>query len=787
MSRSLVLVALLLLPVCTEVWAQSASPAAQQAKRHFDAGLAAAKSATSESGFEAAIKEFEQAARLLPTWPDVFLNLGLMEEAVGRYGEAARSLRRYHKLAPEAVDAELNRMISECEYRALKDGSVLPDINALKDEITPLGKALLANDLPTVELLLAKGADVNVPAYSGGTPPLYCALHSENRVLIELLLSRGAVLNAVDSYGNSLLHKLLDDHGDKDKRKMLTLLIEKGIDVNVKNRSGETIFLLSVRDLKYHWKNPDVELPAFLHSLGSSLDVPDNSGNTALFIAAEMAVATEQILREKGRKMVRFLLDNGANPNQTRRGQPVVSSVVVANEFRRLFDDSLKDAVSKSRVDVVRMLVSAGADVNIGDKYGMAPLWYTVKVEDKEMAEMLLSVGADLDARSKDGDMVLHEASRRGKTSMVEFFIGKGADLEAEDGNGNTPLAVAQINNKKETAALLLANGASTKDLNLEAKDGGGHNALHWASFDGDLAAVEQLLDRGADLNARTKDGWTPLYRAACVGRRENRRVAELLIARGADINAKTAKGTTPIAGALEGRHLAMAEYLHSKGAVTTDEERAQFLPPDPKAVFKIKVGKTTWLGQAIEDDELETVKRLIAMGADVNLKDDLDSTYLGELLSYAKSAELEEARVEMIDLLLANGANPNGRYLRDIALGLVDSPIVLERLIKAGADVNAKDENGDSALHVAIRGAEKATFEMLAANGANLEARSQLGTPLQLAVRLGRKDIVELLLRLGAQTQDRDPNSHIGTCLEIAREYGYKEIEQLLLRSGAK
>ena len=91
----------------------------EEAKRHFDRGMAAVEMAKSPNDYAAAINEFEQAARLAPDWPDVYYNLGKVQEAAEKYGDAARSFREYLRLAPDAEDAEeIKSLINELEYKA---------------------------------------------------------------------------------------------------------------------------------------------------------------------------------------------------------------------------------------------------------------------------------------------------------------------------------------------------------------------------------------------------------------------------------------------------------------------------------------------------------------------------------------------------------------------------------------------------------------------------------------------------------------------------------------------
>ncbi|TRZ88823.1 MAG: tetratricopeptide repeat protein, partial [Methanosarcinales archaeon] len=104
--------ALLLSTVNT--WAVS-----EEAKRHFDRGMAAVEMAKSPDDYAAAIKEFEQAIRLAPDWPDVYYNLGMVQEKAGKYRDAITSLKQYLRLAPNASDAAtVKSLINKLEFKA---------------------------------------------------------------------------------------------------------------------------------------------------------------------------------------------------------------------------------------------------------------------------------------------------------------------------------------------------------------------------------------------------------------------------------------------------------------------------------------------------------------------------------------------------------------------------------------------------------------------------------------------------------------------------------------------
>ena len=93
-----------------------------EARKYMDRGLAAAETAKTEADFEAAITEFDKAARLAPTWADVYYNLGLIQEELGRDDDALRNLRKYCELSPNAADIqEVKQRINKLEYKKEKE------------------------------------------------------------------------------------------------------------------------------------------------------------------------------------------------------------------------------------------------------------------------------------------------------------------------------------------------------------------------------------------------------------------------------------------------------------------------------------------------------------------------------------------------------------------------------------------------------------------------------------------------------------------------------------------
>jgi tetratricopeptide (TPR) repeat protein len=104
----------------------------EEAKRHFDRGTAAVEMAKDPEDYKVAIDEFKQAAALAPEWPDVYYNLGLVQEKAGQFKNAVDTLKTYLKLAPNAADGDaVKSLINKSEFKAEQVLSIPDIINVL--------------------------------------------------------------------------------------------------------------------------------------------------------------------------------------------------------------------------------------------------------------------------------------------------------------------------------------------------------------------------------------------------------------------------------------------------------------------------------------------------------------------------------------------------------------------------------------------------------------------------------------------------------------------------------
>jgi uncharacterized protein len=436
-------------------------------------------------------------------------------------------------------------------------------------------------------------------------------------------------------------------------------------------------------------------------------------------------------------------------------------------------DSQLLDAAQKNNSALVRSLLTSGADANARAPDGSTPMIYAAHFGDLPGVQALLGAKGDPNLTNRYGIGPLHEAALRADAGLLKTLVDAGADVDLALPQGETALMLASRTSGADAVRLLIQRGAK---VNVVERWQGQTPLMYAAANDrGEVAAA--LVAAGADVNARTPlndlperkpavryfveiplAGLTPVMFAARHGAVSALRV---LIKAGADLDAKTPEGFSPVVIALDNLHFDAAKVLVEGGAnpnggglfavvearhrvnyvgeyqVPTGAESsiellklmlahgadlsdrlpeplldrdARFGPPPPKITDLALI-------RAARSSDVEAMRVLVDAGADPSLHDEkrggitpLLAVMMGPELPALIEADrqpTEQAAIAAIDFLLDHGVAPSvANGLGTTALhmaALRDYPGVVRHMAERGADLNVGDREGFTPLDYAM------------------------------------------------------------------------------------
>ena len=287
---------------------------------------------------------------------------------------------------------------------------------------------------------------------------------------------------------------------------------------------------------------------------------------------------------------------------------------------------ALHEAAIGNHKEIVDLLISNGANVNAKDKSGITPLYYASTFgqgrkrnnkNDWDIARFLVSNGANINMKPGSNDTPLHSAALYAPKEIVRLFLDNGADVNVKlsssgwhrkSNNGPTPLhnACMRADRDIEILQLIIAAGAGL-NAKCYSDQADGWTPLYFACLHENTKAVQLLIANGAKINPISDLGNTPIHYAT------NVEIAELLIDNGANIYFRNKEGFSPLQNAVKAGHSDVAKLLIAKRAYVTVTNNQGVSLLHEAAITKQK----------------EMMELLIAEGVDVNVKDKAGNTAL--------------------------------------------------------------------------------------------------------------------------------------------------------------
>jgi ankyrin len=459
----------------------------------------------------------------------------------------------------------------------------VPGLSAAADGDTRLADAAMKRDTAAVRTLIAQKVDVNAPG-TDGSPALHWAVRVDDAAMAKQLIGAGAQATLANRYGVTPM-AIAAGNGSAS---MIAILLDAGADANAPDPAGDTPLMSVTRVGR-------ADAVTLLLDRGAKVDATDATfQQTALMVA----------VRENYPDLVKLLIARGAAVNaRTRVGR--APNWVLPNS-QPGFGHGI-GIVRGGSPDRGRRAPTPG---------GMTPLLYASRDGRIDATRMLLDAGADINLRDANEITPLIAAITNNHPDVARYLIERGADIKAVDWYGRTPL------------------WAAVETRNMDKDNGTFENSIDRAPF---LPLIQTLLERGADPNARTKEvppirndflrvtaslswvdftGQTPFITAALAG---DVPIMKLLLKHGADPNIPTFAGTTALMAAAGVNWVFDQTYDEGQPALLEAVKLCVELGLDVNAVNSM--GLTAVHGAANRGSD-EILKYLASQGAKLDVKD---------------------------------------------------------------------------------------------------------------------------------------------------------------------
>ncbi|MDR0685303.1 MAG: ankyrin repeat domain-containing protein [Spirochaetaceae bacterium] len=481
-----------------------------------------------------------------------------------------------------------------------------------------------------------------------------------------------------------------------------------------------------------------------------------NGGNVEGAKTAFVSMNDPDAVDSRGRNVVHFAAEAGNSE--------------LADFFVRLGTDAdTKDGggltplnISSEQLDsaTASVLVKNGAFIHHGVEGTQSPAVRAIEAKDDAFLRALLTPETML-STDDEGRTVLHLATGAGEPAAITNILNSGDDItrseliNKRDKTGRTALDYAFLHRDSRSHAtaaeiLIQAGGFSSdpfflyfapvvRSQNFNQRAADGNSALHYAVKERYRGFTLFLLDHMADPNIKNTTGDTGLHEAARIGDVE---VIRALLDRGANVNIQDGQGNTAmhIAIPVEVHRAALELLLSYRANPNLRDERGDSpahivislnRPPDiletllkngADVTIHNSEGKTP-LFLAVEQNRTALLPLLVRYGSDIFAVTNEGSTPFGLALNGPK-----ETLNQLITGETVTQSDTNGNTALIVAVQSDAEPEIIQRILDRNALINARNQEGDTALHIAVRQNLAAAGELLIARGADVFAQNAKG-----------------------------------------------------------
>jgi len=478
------------------------------------------------------------------------------------------------------------------------------------------------------------------------------------------------------------------------------------VDVNATDSKGRT-------PLHYAAEQGDPQLTAFFISLGANVNALDITGHSPLCTSIEkgnykvagllVAAGADIHLSTHNTTSAKLALERSDSTGSALAVKAILTQASVESadgDGRTILHLASIDGNVLAVNDILAVMSassSSGIAINKTDKNRKNALDYSLarldSINHMQTAELLILSGAQSNAqiysyfapaarsanyniRHSDGIAMLHFAAANNSSGLISFLFDKNANVNIKSVSGAAPLHEAARAGNLAVMRMLLAKGA-----NVNLTDAKGNTALHVGiPVNVHREAVSLLLENGADPNLRDEHGDTPLHIGVILNRSKD--IAQALLGGGSDIHIRNMQGKTPLYIAIEERRVSLIPLLLSCGSDIFAADNSGVTPFD------------------------------LCVKADSNIFD--------MLVTAETVNQRDSAGNSMLHIAVKNRGNPEH----------------IGKIFNNRAPVDARNRDGDTALHIAVRMDQKENGEFLISRGASIFSVNAAGeSPLYLAL----------------------------------------------------